>query len=163
MAEGIPMQSPSHPVLQKLCDLDRSPPGFHDQLSNVLYGEEYVRCVTGLQGDDLRWLIDFLDEVRQRVFLPRLPLKPAQALISLPHFGAAPRKCLRELRSICGIRTILPTSHIISSDLVIEPQPFDAGGFGDVYKGSLGGSQVCVKRVRVYSQHDPTKTAKVRL
>ena len=71
------MQSPSHPVLQKLCDLDRSPPGFHDQLSNVLYGEEYVRCVTGLQGDDLRWLIDFLDEVRQRVFLPRLPLKPA--------------------------------------------------------------------------------------
>ena len=73
----IPMQSPSHPVLQKLCDLDRSPPGFHDQLSNVLYGEEYVGCVTGIQGDDLKWLVDFLDEVRQRVFLPRLPLKPA--------------------------------------------------------------------------------------
>ena len=82
---------------------------------------------------------------------------------NLPHFGAAPRKSLRELRSICGIRTLLPTSHIISSDLVIEPQPFDAGGFGDVYKGSLDGSQICIKRVRVYSQHNPAETAKVRL
>ena len=70
------MQSPSHPVLQKLRDLDRSLPEFQDQLCNVLYGEEYVRCAANVQGDDLRWLVDFLDEVRGLVFLPRFPLKP---------------------------------------------------------------------------------------
>ena len=68
------MGSPSHPVLQKLHGFDRSLSGFHDQLSNVLYGEEYVRCAPNLQGDDLRWLVDFLDEVRHHVPLPRFPL-----------------------------------------------------------------------------------------
>lgn len=57
------MGLPSHPVLQKLQELDRSLSIFHDQLSNVLYGEEYMRCVTHLEGEDLVWLVGYLDEV----------------------------------------------------------------------------------------------------
>ena len=71
------MHSPGHPILQKLRDLDRTSLEFHDKLGDLLYGEEYARCMTNIEGNDLRWLVDFLDEVRQRVFLPRLPLKPA--------------------------------------------------------------------------------------
>jgi len=64
---------PNHPALQRLHHLDRSLPGFHDQLHDVLYGEEYQRCVYGEnyqqrvvnpQGDDLAWLVDHLDKAR---------------------------------------------------------------------------------------------------
>lgn len=66
------MFSPSLPVLQPLHRLDRSAPGFHEELSEVLYGEEYRACLSIVQGDDLVWLIDYLDEVRRHVFLPPL-------------------------------------------------------------------------------------------
>lgn len=73
----MPADSSGHPALKKLRDLDRSLTGFQDQLSNILYGEEYVRCVANLQGDDLRWLVDFLDGVRHYAFHPHCPLQPA--------------------------------------------------------------------------------------
>lgn len=53
----------SSPALQKLSRLDGSSSKFHGQLSGVLYGEEYRRCVPNLQGNDLVWLIDYLDRV----------------------------------------------------------------------------------------------------
>ena len=87
----------------------------------------------------------------------------AQALDSLDPPGTAFRKCLRELRSICSAGVILPTSYTPLSDfLSIDPDPFAGGGYGDVYKGTLGDSRVCVKRMRVYTNDDPQKTAKVQ-
>ena len=47
------------------------------------------------------------------------------------------------------------------SRLNINPAPFASGGFGDVYTGSLDGSSVCIKRVRVYSKDGSQNTAKV--
>ena len=64
------MSSPSAPFLQQLHQLDRSSPGFSDQLCNVLYGREYSQCTPNLQGDDMAWLVDYLDKVRRRVTLP---------------------------------------------------------------------------------------------
>ena len=61
----------SQNLLERLRRLDRPSSGFPDQLSNILYGEDYTRCVPDLQGDDLAWLIDYLDNVRRRV--PLLP------------------------------------------------------------------------------------------
>ncbi|KAF9644326.1 kinase-like protein, partial [Thelephora ganbajun] len=67
----------------------------------------------------------------------------------------------RELRSICGTREILPTSYTISPHLLnISRDPFAQGGFGDVYQGTLDGSEVCIKRVRVYTQDGPQKVTK---
>jgi len=71
------MSSPSSPALQRLHLLDSSSPDFDDQLSNVLYGEEYKRCVPNLEGDDLSWLVDYLDKVRRPIAIPNSPLKPA--------------------------------------------------------------------------------------
>ena len=65
------------PTLRRLRDLDRLLSGFQDQLSNVLYGEEYVQCVTGLQDEDSVWLVDYLDQVCRRVGFSRSPLEPA--------------------------------------------------------------------------------------
>jgi hypothetical protein len=58
---------PSHHLLQRLQSLSRSSSGFHDQLVNVLYGEDYKRSVADLQDDNLEWLVDYLDKVRHCV------------------------------------------------------------------------------------------------
>ena len=68
------MSSLGHPALQQLHRLDRSSSGFHDQLSSVLYGEEYQKCVQNLQCDDLVWLVEYLDKVRRRAAFPALRL-----------------------------------------------------------------------------------------
>ena len=63
---------------------------------------------------------------------------------------------------MCGEMGILPTSYTSSSyHLVIGPNPFASGGYGDVYEGTLEGSRVCIKRVRVYTRDDPKMASKV--
>ena len=61
---GLPKTSPSSPVLQKLRNLEMSSPNFQDQLFNAFYGKEYAKCVRDLEGDDMTWLINYLDKVR---------------------------------------------------------------------------------------------------
>ena len=157
------MALPNSSALQKLHNLDASSPDFQDQLCNTLYGKEYMDGVQGLEGDDPTWLVNYLDKVRLRVSFTHSMFKPAQTLDVLKPSSVASRKCLRELRSLCGKMGIVPTSYTLSSHLLdIHPQPFAAGGFGDVYHGTLDGSAVCIKRVRVYIQDDPEKVLKVR-
>ena len=156
------MSSPTPPALQQLHRLDGSSSEFHDQLGNILYGEEYRRCAQDLQGDDLVWLVDYLDKVRRHVALPFSPPELLQALGGLDPSSAAFRKCLRELKNICGAEGILPTSYTLSSHLLnIGSDPFASGGYGDVFEGIHDGSRVCIKRVRVYTSDDPKKAAKV--
>ena len=146
----------------QLRHLDRSSPDFHDQLYNVLYGEEYSQYVPILQGDDLVWLADFLDKVRRCISPPRSLLKPAQALDCLDPSGPIFRKCLRELRSRCGAAGVLPTSYTLPPHrLNVGSDPFASEGYGDVYEGTLDGSRVYIKRMRVYPD-GPQKAARVR-
>ena len=49
--------------LRQLRRPDRSSSKFHDQLKDVLCGEEYKQWVQSLDGEDLMWLVDYLDKV----------------------------------------------------------------------------------------------------
>ncbi|KAF9646470.1 kinase-like protein [Thelephora ganbajun] len=139
------MASSSSPTLQKLHSLDKSSSDFGNLLCNVLYGEEYVQFVSNFEGDDLAWLVDYLD----------------RALDGLDPSSPASRKCLRELKNICGTNGILPTSYTLSADpLNIDPRPIASGGYGDVYHGTLNGSGVCIKRARVYTLDTSEKAFK---
>ena len=69
------MSLPSSPVLQRLYRLDRSGPDFQGQLTNILYGHEYIQCEGSLEHDDLIWLVNYLDEVSCRLAPSRSPLK----------------------------------------------------------------------------------------
>lgn len=71
------MTSPSSFGLQKLDRLDASLPCFEDQLCDVFYGEEYIQCVPNLEGDDLDWLVNYLDKVCHCVSPQHPPIKPA--------------------------------------------------------------------------------------
>ena len=56
--------------LQQLCDLDQTLPQFHEQLGNLLCKREYQAIVPGLQGEDLEWLVEYLDNVGVQIHFP---------------------------------------------------------------------------------------------
>ena len=53
-------------LLQKLRDLNKTSSDFHSQLTDFLRGNEYRDAVPSLQGEDLDWFIDYLDNVSLR-------------------------------------------------------------------------------------------------
>lgn len=69
------MAPPSSPALQQLLHLDASSSDFDSQLNHVLHGQEYRQCLPTLQGDDVAWLVDYLDKVCRRAVFHRPPLK----------------------------------------------------------------------------------------
>ena len=161
----FPMSSLSPPALQQLHGIDRTVSGFPDELSNVLYGEEYQQSVPNIEGDDLVTLVDDLEGVSCRVVLHRdhpVLKHDRQALDALDPSCLTFRKCLLELRSVCRAKGTLPTSYTIPSHLLnIGPNPFASGGFGDVYHGTLNDLKVSIKRVRIYDKDGPGKATKV--
>ena len=53
-------------VLTQLRGFDRASPQFHKDLSNFLRSEGYRNAVPSLQGEDLAWLVEYLDSVSLR-------------------------------------------------------------------------------------------------
>ena len=154
---------PSHSPLEQLRSLDQSSPDFQDQISNILVGKKFRDWVPTIQDDSLVGLVDYLDKVRRCFSLAFFSLILPQTLDTLDPASSAFRRCLRELRHVCGNRTILPPSYTLSSRILgIGPHPVAAGGSGDVYEGTLNDSRVCIKRVRIYSKEGPKKATKVR-
>ena len=62
--------------LMQLRHLKKCSSDFHDQVSDVLYGEEYKQWVPTIEGNDLVGLVNSLDTVHYRASLPPSPLKP---------------------------------------------------------------------------------------
>jgi len=50
-------------VLEQLRGFDRASPQFHKDLSNFLRSEGYRGVVPSLEGEDLTWLVEYLDSV----------------------------------------------------------------------------------------------------
>lgn len=50
-------------VLQQFKQLDRSSPNFPDQLTNLLYKQEYKESIPNLQNEEVIWLVNYLDDV----------------------------------------------------------------------------------------------------
>jgi len=140
---------------------DQSSPEFADQLTSLLLERGFKDRVKSLQDHDSEWLVEYLDNVRIPVILINSPPKLVQALnILYPASPASFRKCLRELRAICGSRKILPQSCMFpGSSPNTVGWPIASKGSCDMYEGSLGDVKVCVVRLRVYSNGGP-ETAK---
>ena len=81
--------------LQQLRDLDRTSPHFYGQLSDFLRGDEYQNAVPNLQGEDLAWIVEYLDSVLAGI--------PDSASVVF-------QESLHELREICGAKEVLPKS-----------------------------------------------------
>jgi hypothetical protein len=67
------MPPPNSSVLQEFDRLSRSSHDFPNQLSDLLYADEYAECVPGLHEDDLKWLVEYLDQVCHHIALLHSP------------------------------------------------------------------------------------------
>ena len=56
---------------------------------------------------------------------------------------------------------MLPTSYIPSSNFTVDPQPLDAKGTHNAYRGTLVGSAVRIERARAYVLQGHRKPPKV--
>ena len=67
------------------------------------------------------------------------------------------------MRKICGSRRVVPSDFRVSGTLSgLEGDPIAHGGFCDAYKGSLdASSDVCIKKLRMFSNDDQEKRDKV--
>lgn len=74
------------------------------------------------------------------------------------------RQILEKLQGICTYHMFMPSSHVLSSDLLkTSKYPFDSGGFSDVFQGTYAGSEVCIKRLRIASTSSLEKIRKVSI
>ena len=74
----------------------------------------------------------------------------SQILDNLNPLDPPSRKCPQVLQKLCSSRAIPPLGYEVSGELSITTtQPVAFGGFCDVYKGTLGGADVCIKRLRI--------------
>ena len=142
--------SPSNP-LQTLRDLDRTSPHFHNQLIDLLRGNEYRDLIPNLEGKDLTRLVNYLDKVSLHN-VPPIPHSPlAQVLCEISDPSSVPfREPLDELKRICGLKNVLPEACKLSDSLL-----------GCVYEGTLNGSKVRIRRVRTHSNGDSQKVKEV--
>ena len=63
------MMSPPD-ALKQLNGFDRASPQFHRRLSKFLRSEGYRSTVPGLRGEDLEWLVEYLDSVSLQIISP---------------------------------------------------------------------------------------------
>jgi hypothetical protein len=62
--------------LQRLRRLDKASPQFPRQLTSLLHEKGYRACVMSLQGEDLLWLVEYLDNVCPRDVSKNSSTKP---------------------------------------------------------------------------------------
>jgi len=60
-------------ALKQLRGFDRTSPQFHKRLSTFLRSEGYRSIVPSLQGEDLAWLVEYLDSVSLQTISPKSP------------------------------------------------------------------------------------------
>ena len=84
-----------------------------------------------------------------------LSLIVPQILDSLDRTDLLFRRCLRVFQKICGVWGILPPTYEVFDELsVTTTLPVAFGGFCDVYKGTLSGKNVGIKRLRISATGD---------
>ena len=128
--------------LQQLHDLDRASPQFYEQLGSFLRGEEYQNAAPNLQGEDLAWLVEYLDSVSLQINSLNLRSTPAQVLNGISdHASPGFQECLHELGKLCGANGVFPKSCTLA-DSLLKVNPLSSSGI-------LYGSKVRVRRIRI--------------
>ena len=141
-------------VLHRIYSLDTSSPDFLRYLYCLIQNDEEEQYLASLQGPELTRFVNFLDGVR--TFSPasfKLIKQTVQVLGVAPVTDDVSRRCVHKLRTICSNHAILPSSYMISGDLVrVDNDPVAFGGFSDVWEGTHNGIKVCIKHLRVSQQ-----------
>jgi len=146
-------------ILHRLYTLDPSSPGFLRNLHSLIRHDREERYLASLQGSELARLVDFLDQVRT---LPSafctVTKRAPQTLSDIPADDDVSRQCLHKLQAICGRRTTLPSSCVISTDDLtrVGDHPIALGEITDVWEGTYRGKRVFIKALKAPLGDDQT-------
>jgi hypothetical protein len=147
---------------QRLYELDRSSTQFPEQLNELLHDKEWVKQLRLLPEGELVELAGHLHDVWLISTPTTSHSSTPQILDDLDSMSSPSRKCLHVLRKICSSRMILPSAYEVSGELSFTTtEPVAFGGFCDVYKGTLGGADVCIKRLRITTTGDRAAVRRV--
>ena len=79
-------------ILLQFDHLDKDPSQFQDQLTGLLYKEEFKDCIPKLRDKDVVWLVEYLDKVRLFLYTCTLLTRSRLSIpVTLPvlHPGSA--------------------------------------------------------------------------
>ncbi|KAF9643102.1 kinase-like protein [Thelephora ganbajun] len=123
----------------RLYKLDRSSTRFPQELNELLHDEKWVEQVLDLPGGELVVLVDYLDST----------------LDGLDRTGTSFRECLHALQKVCSSRMILPSVYEVLTTLSSNAgRTLAYGRLSNIYGGSLDGTDVAVKRLRIPTTGD---------
>lgn len=142
--------------LQPLRDLDRTSHQFHRKLSILLNGNACQGVISSLEGEDLAWLVEYLDDVSPYAIFLNLRFTSTQVLTSISDPSSLEYKeFLRELGRICGLKQLLPKSCVRSDSPLNVRLPFAPGGTFDR-------SRLWVRPLRIHPNGDQQKAKEAR-
>ena len=147
---------------QRLYKLDRSSTHFPEQLNELLHDKEWEEQLGLLPEGELVELASRLDDVCLISIQTTSRSLPPQIIDGLDSVTSSFRKCLHVLQKICSSRVVLPPTYEVSGELSsTATQPVAFGGFCDAYKGTLGGADVCIKKLRISTTGDQVAVKQV--
>ena len=157
------MSTPS--ILHRLYSLDTSSPDLSRHLYCLIRHDEWEHYLSNLQGSELARLVDFLDQVRTHPpALYRSRDGALQAIDAIPANPNISRGCLYKLQEICGHRSTLPSSYVVSDGIVRTGRgPVAVGAIADVWEGTYRRNKVSIKCFKIPPGDDQTlKKVRVR-
>ena len=151
-------------ILYRLYKLDISSAGFLRHLHSLIRYDEAEQYLTGLRGSELARLVDFLGEVHT---LPSalcpVTKRALQTLSAISADDDVSQQCLHKLQVICAHRATLPSSYIISDDLVrVVGRPIALGEISDVWEGTYRRRRVHIKTLKAPLNGDQTLKVCIR-
>ena len=158
------MAAPLLNIQRQLRGLSASDNGYRALLLKLLSHRDLKSHIHALQGNDLEEFVELLDNVGEVEYPYSTALTSLdQALDRLPATDDLVRKTLRRLRSTCSNREVLPSSYLISNQLLLQREKASmGGGLTDVYGAQFKGKKVSITALRPYSQGVGGVTRKVR-
>lgn len=141
--------------VQRLYKLNRTSTRFPERLERLLHDKKWVERLQRLPEGQLVELIGYLDSVRF-VSMPTISRSSRlQILDGLDRAGSPFREGLHVLQEICGSRAVLPATYDMPDKLSLNTNWVASDGSSAIYKGSLGGADVRIKRLRTYTTQVP--------
>ena len=148
-------------LTQRLYELDRSSAQFPERLDELLRDERWMRDIQRLSRHKLVEFIDYLDNVRLISMASKSCSSSLQILDGLDRTGSQFREGLHLLRELCGSWAVLPATYLVSGKLLFSTMVRTINGYKEIYTGSLGDADVCIKKLPLTFWNVPAQIQRV--
>ena len=146
---------------QRLHELARTPAQFPELLDELLQNEGWMEDIQYLPQRKLVEVIDYLHDVGSIPMPSKSCSSSLQILDGLDRTGSQFREGLHLLRELCGSWAVLPATYLVSGKLSFSTMVRTINGYKEIYTGSLGDADVCIKKLPLTFWNVPAQIQRV--